>query len=141
MALQQTDIGARLLGSGETPVPAPVEGIERDFVACAGPVRVTCVVDGDTFWLDGTKIRIADINTPEIGQPQCAAEAKLGRQATQRLAQLLSAGPFILKRVDRDEDQYGRKLRLVWRDGQSIGATLVGEGLAHEWRGQRNSWC
>ncbi len=31
--------------------------------------RRTCVVDGDTIWLEGVKIRIADIDTPEISQP------------------------------------------------------------------------
>lgn len=113
----------------------------RDFPICASGVRVTCVVDGDTFWLDGTKIRIADINTPEVGRPECAAEAALGRSATMRLADLLRAGPFELVAVDRDEDVYGRKLRIVERDGRSIGDTLVAEGLAHTWRGYQESWC
>lgn len=111
------------------------------FSACTGSTRTTCVVDGDTFWLDGDKFRIADINTPEVGQPQCAAEAALGQQATMRLQELLSAGPFELRPIDRDEDVYGRKLRIVERDGQSIGQVLVAEGLAHSWQGRRESWC
>ena len=41
----------------------------------------------------------------------------------------------------RDEDQYGRKLRMVTRDGRSIGEVLVGEGLARRWEGSRRSWC
>ena len=41
----------------------------------------------------------------------------------------------------RDEDQYGRKLRLVTRNGQSIGMMLVAEGLAREWDGTRHPWC
>ena len=32
-------------------------------------------------------------------------------------------------------------LRIVERDGASIGQLLVAEGLAHEWRGRRESWC
>lgn len=113
----------------------------RIFPVCAGGKRVTCVVDGDTFWLDGTKIRIADINTPEVSQPACAAEAALGRQATNRMRELLSAGPFQLQSIDRDEDVYGRKLRIVERGGQSLGDVLVAEGLAHSWRGHKESWC
>lgn len=113
----------------------------RSFPICSGSVRVTCVVDGDTFWLDGTRIRIADIDTPEVGSPGCSAEADLGRKATVRLVELLSAGSFALERIDRDEDRYGRKLRIVSRDGQSIGNILVAEGLAHEWGGARRSWC
>lgn len=113
----------------------------RVFPVCAGATRVSCVVDGDTFWLEGVKYRVADIDTPEIGQPGCSAEAALGREATSRFARLLSSGPFELRRIDRDEDQYGRKLRIVEREGQSLGQMLVREGLAHEWRGRREGWC
>nr|MDX8317344.1 thermonuclease family protein [Agrobacterium rosae] len=34
------------------------------FSMCNGGHRITCVVDGDTFWFRGEKIRIADIDTP-----------------------------------------------------------------------------
>lgn len=113
----------------------------REFAVCGGGTRTTCVVDGDTFWLDGVKIRIADINTPEVSAPQCTAEAALGQRATMRLAALLNDGPFDIVRSGRDEDQYGRKLRIVEREGRSLGAQLVAEGLAHEWGGHRQSWC
>jgi endonuclease YncB( thermonuclease family) len=115
--------------------------LTQSFAVCAGGVRIDCVVDGDTFWLAGTRIRIADINTPEVGSPGCAAEAALGSRATARLRDLLSAGPFELVRIDRDEDVYGRKLRIVTRDGRSIGDALVAEGLAHYWRGYQENWC
>lgn len=118
-----------------------VEQFEASFGECAGPVRYTCVVDGDTFWLKGEKIRIADINTPETSEPQCASEAQLGAKATQRLTALLNSGGFSLKSIDRDEDQYGRKLRVVTRGGDSLGAVLVNEGLAERWKGYRGSWC
>ena len=111
------------------------------FAACSGPVRTDCVVDGDTFWYGGRKIRIADINTPEVGDPKCAAEAALGAKATRRLTALLNAGPFTLKQIDRDTDKYGRALRVVTRDGESVGAALVDEGLAERWKGYRGEWC
>jgi len=138
MLLRDSGLADWLLG----PPPASNAAVvSRTFPVCAGGVRRTCVVDGDTFWLDGVKFRIADINTPETSQPQCAAEAALGRQATGRLAQLLSAGPFTLEPADRDEDRYGRKLRIAMRDGQSVGGMLVREGLAHQWHGRMESWC
>ena len=99
------------------------------------------MVDGDTFWMNGTKYRIADINTPEVSSPDCGAEAALGDQATSRLVALLNSGGFSLRSVDRDEDTFGRKLRIVTRGGQSIGDTLVAEGLAERWSGSRRSWC
>jgi endonuclease YncB( thermonuclease family) len=136
--LRETGLASWLL---DTPAPVLASIPARSFAACAGSARVTCVVDGDTFWLNGEKIRIADINTPEVGSPSCPEEAALGRQASRRLVELLSAGPFSLAAADRDEDQYGRKLRIVERDGRSVGKILVAEGLAHEWRGRRESWC
>lgn len=113
------------------------------FPVCAGPSRVTCVVDGDTIWLKGTKIRIADIDTPEVSRPGCPREAALGRRATERLRQLLNAGPFTLLPAPdgRMEDRYGRALRVVHRDGESLGRVLVREGLAAPWGGPRREWC
>ncbi|MGV3513255.1 MAG: thermonuclease family protein [Novosphingobium sp.] len=116
------------------------EGLHRFEICAAGP-RVTCVVDGDTFWLEGTKIRIADINTPETSQPSCAAEAALGKRATRRLMELLNAGPFVLEVQGRETDRYGRALRVVTRKGRSIGAMLEAEGLAEHWQGRRGNWC
>ena len=57
------------------------------------------------------------------------------------MEQLLDAGPFELVPVDRDEDRYGRKLRIVTRDGRSLGGQLVAEGLARPWEGRRRGWC
>ena len=57
-----------------------------------GSIRRTCVVDGDTFWLDGVKIRIADIDTPEISEPRCDYDT-LGMRATHRLSNCSMAGP------------------------------------------------
>lgn len=61
--------------------------------------------------------------------------------ATRRLQQLLGEGPFDLVAGRRDTDRYGRKLRIVERDGRSIGAMLVDEGLARPWEGRRRPWC
>ena len=102
---------------------------------------MTCVVDGDTFWYRGQKIRIADINAPEVSHPGCAREAALGKAATGRLVALLNQGPFSLAGGKRDQDRYGRLLRTVTRSGASVGGALVREGLAEEWKGYRGNWC
>jgi endonuclease YncB( thermonuclease family) len=115
------------------------------FALCSGPHRVTCVVDGDTFWYRGAKIRIADINAPEVSEPKCAREAELGSRATGRLLAMLNAGPFTLAPngdgTRRDRDRYGRLLRTVTRNGDSVGGELVREGLAERWKGRRGNWC
>ncbi|THK34640.1 thermonuclease family protein [Ensifer sp. MPMI2T] len=119
----------------------PEDTISASFPICASGARITCVVDGDTFWFEGIKYRISDIDTPEISEPRCAEEKALGEQAKIRLQSLLNAGAFGLKAGLRDEDKYGRKLREVYRGGRSLGAQLVDEGLAHHWIGFKQSWC
>lgn len=111
------------------------------FALCAAAPRTTCVVDGDTFWLDGEKVRIADINAPETHGAACAGERARGEAATRRLIALLNAGPFRLEAGPRERDRYGRLLRTVTRGGRSIGERLVAEGLAEPWRGHRGDWC
>lgn len=113
------------------------------FAHCSGPIRRTCIVDGDTFWYEGEKIRVADINTPETSEPDCAQEAKLGARATARMTELLNEGRFSLEpwTDGRDTDRYGRELRVVTRGGQSLGEVLVAEGLAERWKGYRRNWC
>ena len=105
----------------------------------ADPMAIR-IVDGDTFHFRGEKIRIADIDTPEL-RGRCAYETKLAAQATKRMDQLLRQGPFVLRSVGRDEDRYGRKLRVVTRGGRSLGDQLVAEGLARTWTGRREPWC
>ncbi len=111
----------------------------EDVDETAQPAAVT-VIDGDTFRYRGEKIRIADIDTPEL-KGRCAYERRLASQATNRLDELLHEGPFALHRNGRDEDRYGRKLRIVTSDGHSLGDQLVAEGLARTWTGRREPWC
>lgn len=111
------------------------------FALCGQGPRTTCVVDGDTFWLDGEKVRIADINAPETHGAGCPAEQALGEAAARRLVMLLNAGHFSLAIEGRATDRYGRALRVVRREGRSLGAALVAEGLAEPWRGRRSQWC
>ncbi|NTF87468.1 thermonuclease family protein [Agrobacterium rhizogenes] len=124
------------------PHPRLAQSAQTQFTICEEGVRRTdCVVDGDTFWMDGVKIRIADIDAPETHPARCAQEQELGEAATFRLQDMLNSGPFELAPIDRDEDQYGRKLRIVLRGNQSVGAELVNEGVARRWEGKRRPWC
>lgn len=100
------------------------------------------VIDGDTFDYRGDRIRVADIDTPER-EGRCPYETMLAARATARMRALLAAGPFELHAAPdgRDEDRYGRKLRIVTRGGRSLGDQLVAEGLARTWSGRREPWC
>ncbi|MCM2458858.1 thermonuclease family protein [Rhizobium sp. CG4] len=114
----------------------------RSYTHCSGSVRTHYVVDGDTLWHEGIKIRVADIDAPEVGSPKCSYEAALGAKATSRLLQLVNMGPFQMQSWQgRDQDKYGRKLRVLVRDGRTLGDILVSEGLARTWSGRREPWC
>jgi endonuclease YncB( thermonuclease family) len=69
------------------------------FALCVGASERNCVIDGDTIRYGGTKIRLEDIDAPEVFSPSCASEAARGRRATRRLLELINAGPFQLVRL------------------------------------------
>lgn len=111
------------------------------FQRC-GRVRTNCVVDGDTFWYQGVKIRVADVDAPEIGRPRCVQEYQLGILATTYLVEFLNEGKFDLHRTaGHRQDRYGRELYLLKRGDRSFGDGLVGRGLGHRWSGYKKSWC
>ncbi|MBD2842725.1 thermonuclease family protein [Erythrobacter rubeus] len=95
--------------------------------------RFTCVHDGDTFWLEGEKIRIADIDTPELNG-RCERERRVARAARERLVVLINERGMRLERVGTD--RYGRTLARIG----TISDVLIAEGLARQW-GDRRGWC
>jgi len=124
-----------------TATPTGEPAVRAHFGLCHTGGGRNCVVDGDTIWLNGRNIRIADIDAPETHEYDCGQEKALGDRATRRLRQLVNSGPVTLGAIDRDEDSYGRKLRLVYVNGTGVGDTLVSEGLARYYEGGRRSWC
>jgi micrococcal nuclease len=129
------------LAAWTSPGVAANDSQSASFGLCHSGGGTNCVVDGDTIWYQGNKIRIADIDTPETHPPRCAEEARLGAAATQRLQGLLNAGTFSIESIDRDTDRYGRQLRVLSRNGESIGGMLVDDGLARWYGSGRQSWC
>ncbi|MBY6015131.1 thermonuclease family protein [Qipengyuania gaetbuli] len=108
------------------------------FSICAPGPRDNCVVDGDTFWIAGEKVRIADIDAPEMNG-RCPYERRLAIASRDRLHQILNSGEFKLHR--EGQDRYGRTLAVVTIDGYSVGDALVTEELARTWSGRQASWC
>ncbi len=76
--------------------------------------RVTCIVDGDTFWMEGVKYRIANIDTPEL-KGRCKAEKAMAIRARTRLEQLMSGETLSLSTTGTDP--HGRTLVLVSGSG------------------------
>jgi endonuclease YncB( thermonuclease family) len=113
--------------------------ITTEFGLCHEGGGRNCVVDGDTVWIAGEKVRIAGIDAPETHEFKCAAEAELGKKAALRLQALLSSGRLTATPIDRD--RYGRLLRNLAVDGRDVGKALIAEGLAREYAGGKRSWC
>ena len=141
---------AAVIGLGSAPVVSmapPAAGStlalrSPHFSLCHTGGGINCVVDGDTVWMGGEKIRLADIDAPETHQPRCAREAALGRRATLRLQELVNRGGVSAVPAEgRRRDRYGRKLMVLMRDGKSVGGILVREGFARSWDGARHPWC
>lgn len=120
--------------------PLTADGLGvRKMPICVGPVRVSCVIDGDTAWVEGEKIRISGIDAPEI-EGRCGFERELAERAKRRLSELLSSQPFTVARSGTD--RYGRTLATLYlRDSGDVGAVMTREGLVREWTGRRLPWC
>lgn len=126
------------------PLGLGVAAAQEAIELCLRSERSTCVVDGDTLRVNGQRVRILNIDAPEMNGPRCAKEAELGFAAADRLAELLSGGHWELRRdptEPRDADRYGRPLRLLIVGGDDAGDRLVAEGLARPWGGRRETWC
>lgn len=127
-----------LVGAATIPLDRSGDLFAQPMPVCGSGRRVNCVVDGDTIWVAREKIRLRSINAPEVGG-DCSRERALAAEATRRLSQLLSARPFS---VDRGgTDRYGRTLATVRTGEEDVGMILEREGLAHVWRGRKESWC
>ncbi len=75
-------------------------------------------------------------------RPSASASTDASIRARDRLLVLLNEDEFDVQPIgSRDEDQYGRKLRVIVRGGRSLGDQLVSEGLARTWTGRREPWC
>lgn len=138
-----TGLGVDLGISASTATASPLspDTQSAEFSICGKRRRVNCVVDGDTFWFHAKKIRIADIDAPGLSPPRCEVERTKGEEAKQRLLALLNSGNFSITAIGRDKDRYGRELRIITRNGRSIGTVLVEENLARRWDGGRQPWC
>jgi endonuclease YncB( thermonuclease family) len=121
---------------------APEAGAAPGFDFCRGRSGDNCVIDGDSFNFQGETVRLAGIDTPEIGGAQCADERARAEAAEARLHALLNAGAVRLVRIGgRDRDRFGRLLRDAEVNGASVSDQLVAEGHARRWTGQRQPWC
>jgi micrococcal nuclease len=88
--------------------------------------RVEKIVDGDTIYIEGYKVRLSLTNTPETNEAGFA-------QASEFTRKLCPIGSTIV--VDQDDmqpyDAYGRLLGKVYCDGKLLNAELLYNGHAN----------
>lgn len=113
----------------------------QTFSYCTNQDRYTCVVDGDTIWLDGVKHRLKGFDTPEPRVRICGGnrERALADKASARLIELLNTKPWDLKTVGKD--RHNRALSILTINGRDVGDILISEGLAREWPDGDEFWC
>lgn len=121
--------------------PSLVTAQSSSIEKCGAGKRVTCVVDGDTIWFQGEKIRMMGYDTPEPTTDICGGfkEIDLANLATRRLVQLLSENPFTISRDGKDK--YGRTLATIRIGEADVGEILIAEGLARAWPDGHEFWC
>lgn len=109
---------------------------------CPRSDRYTCIVDGDTLWLDGVNYRLEGYDTPEPYTNVCGGESEvaLTRQASARFMDLLNENDWSLQPRGR-ADRYGRVLASIYINGEDVGDILVREGLARYWPDGDEFWC
>ena len=106
-------------------------------VLCLSP----SVHDGDTIRCGGERVRIANIDAPELSDsPKCQdrrvsyawCDYRAGEASRVALIRLLSRGRVMIERLGTD--RYGRTLATVSVNGVDAGDYLISQGLAKPWR-------
>jgi endonuclease YncB( thermonuclease family) len=97
-----------------------------------------CVVDGQTIYAAGQRIKIAGMVAPGIDQASCEGERDRGIEAAVGLASLLNRGRVVVGPPVRDaEGTWRRKVEVGGRD---VAAAMIAANLARPEYGPR-SWC
>lgn len=101
-----------------------------------GFLKVTKVVDGDTFWADdgsekGIKIRLIGVDAPESRNVFKKKKGYYGEEAKSYLSNMFDGQNVRLEYDVASLDQYGRTLAYVYlTDGTFVNADLVKNGYA-----------
>ena len=102
--------------------------------------------DGDTCYvtIDGKneKIRLLELDTPEISKPKCDAELELGLNARDYVNDLIKNAETIEFKTAHERDYFGRILSYLIIDGKDVSELLVKNGLGVVYKkGHKKDWC
>lgn len=102
--------------------------------------------DGDTCYVtvDGknTKIRLLELDTPEISKPKCDQELQMGLKARDYLNNLIMNASSIEFKTDYKMDYFGRILSYLIIDGEDASAKIISNNLGVVYdRNNKQDWC
>ena len=85
--------------------------------------------DGDTCYITMNgmkkKIRLLELDTPEISKPKCNAELELGVKARDYLNDLIANASTIEFKTEYLEDYFGRVLSYLIIDGEDASSKII----------------
>ena len=102
--------------------------------------------DGDTCYVmidsNEAKIRLLELDTPEISKPKCEAELELGLEARDYLNNLIINASSVEIKTKYEKDYFGRTLAHLIIDGEDASAKIISNnlGVIYE-RGNKKDWC
>lgn len=118
----------------------------------ATPVRVSYIIDGDTFVGDilladktevmSVKVRLSNVDTPEL-HGDCESEIKRANYAKQRLGELIPVGSTVeIKNVKNDKYAGRIDANVYDSANRDVGQVLIKEKVGRAYSGgKRKSWC
>lgn len=99
------------------------------------------VIDGDTLRAGRERLRIENLDAPDIGShAKCALEARRGSRSAAYAQKLISRGPISIRPIGR-RDRYGRKLVRAYVGGKDFARLMIAAGHGRPWRGRSSNWC
>jgi micrococcal nuclease len=109
------------------------------LIAARAPIWV---IDGDTIDIRGERVRIANLDAPDVGShAKCQLEQRRGAAAKATAIRLVRSAANIRVAERTGTDRYGRTLALVELDGQDFGDLMIRAGQGRPWRGHSSNWC
>ena len=102
--------------------------------------------DGDTCYVTinskNEKIRLLELDTPEISKPKCDAELELGLEARDYINNLITNATTIEFKTDYTKDYFGRILSFLIIDGEDVSAKIVSNNLGVVYdKNNKRDWC
>ena len=92
------------------------------------------IIDGDTIFLNGEKIRFSGIDTPELKQTCLKDDQEVPCGMTAKMLLVKKIGNATIECISEGKDTYKRTLAECFVNGESLSKFLVRSGYAFAYR-------